>query len=521
MAQFVFIKKFFFWLVYSVALVLIVAFLFFPKDFNLAKQFVIGIVDRSPASNHVPEIRELRIGLITYPSVIEPTSLDSSVRNVALQIYEPLVRLGPYFSVEPGLAMAWGRISPTVWRIELRPDAVFHNNHPFTVDDVISSFNRAAHYKTSDLKSSLSGLTLQAKGKHQLEITTQKPDPSLLQKISQILILPTEHEKKTTFAPVGTGSYKFTSAKQGTHFLFDAYAGYWGVKPDFQKLKMVFLAKRDDREKALLEGDVDLAIGVPPESVEKLTAEKLRIDVRPSLEVNFLTFRAASSVFTNTRLREAVAIALDKEKFVDFALGYATPSNQYVSSGVFGYHLDLDPGVYSQKRASEIVRDISGFDLIPVKILFTKGLEIAGDYVKTQLRSVGFDPTVSYVAWNDFPKEFEKGQYDISFFGWKSELGSVADFYQQAVHTPDVKSGYGLSNMGKFSDSEIDRLIEEAGEEFDDMKRLAIYRDIMKKLLKNYAYGVPLFEPAALYASRPELRFVPRADGNIVAQDIH
>ena len=192
-----------------------------------------------------------------------------------------------------------------------------------------------------------------------------------------------------------------------------------------------------------------------------------------------------------------------------------------MSSGVFGYHLGIAPVTHDAKRAQDIVREISGFDLVPVKLLFTKGLETAGDYVKTQLRSVGFDPTVSYVAWSDFQKEFAKGAYDVAFFGWKSELGSVSDFYEQAVHTPDSAKGYGFSNVGKFSDPEIDRLIEEAAEEFDDTKRLALYRNIMEKLLKNYAYGVPLFEPAALYASRFGLQFIPRADGYILAQDIH
>ena len=176
------IKKLFFSLAYSVALAVIVAFLFFPKDWHAAKELLSGILYQTSVEK--ADMAELKIGLITYPTAIEPTSLDPSVRNVALQIYEPLVKLGPYFQIQPGLALAWGRVSPTVWRIELRPDVVFHNKHPFTVDDVISSFNRAANYPASELKATASGLTLEAKGKRVLEITTRKPDP-FCSKISQ------------------------------------------------------------------------------------------------------------------------------------------------------------------------------------------------------------------------------------------------------------------------------------------------------------------------------------------------
>ncbi len=507
------IKKILLASAYSVALGVVVAFLFFPKEFDAGKEFASQFLGLSDAGDAVLEERELRIGLVSFPEVIEPTSLDVSVRSLALQMYEPLVRTNAYFGIQPSLAISWGRVSPTIWKFELRPNVMFHDNSPLTIDDVIGSFQRAAAFKNSDLKATVKGMSIEPKGKMSFEIRTEYPDPQLLEKISTVLILPQQHEKKTTFAPVGTGPYTFLALKQQSHFSFQAFASYWGNKPAFKKLKISFYPRRDDREKALLNRDVDVVSGVPPESIAKLQGDGLRIDVRSSLEVNYLVFNQGG-VLKDAGLRQAVSLVLDSKTFVDLALGYADASSQYVSSGVLGFNTTIPARVFDAKRAAKLVKTVSGFDLIPLSVSFVKGQEVIGNYLQTQLQSIGFDPVMVYRTLDEFRENYEKGESDLYFFGWKSDLGSAADFYAQAVHAK------GTYNLGKFSDASIDALIDLGLREFDLKKRQEIYQQIMKKLVESGAYGVPLFESKVIYASLPQLLFIPRADGFILAHDI-
>ena len=44
----------------------------------------------------------------------------------------------------PALATKWTQTSPTVWRFDLRQGVKFHDGTPFTADDVIFTFKRAA-----------------------------------------------------------------------------------------------------------------------------------------------------------------------------------------------------------------------------------------------------------------------------------------------------------------------------------------------------------------------------------------
>lgn len=461
----------------------------------------------------------LAIALVKDPQSMEPTSLDSTIRTLALQVYEPLVRTDRFLKIEPALARAWGRTAPDVWEFQLRDGISFHNNKILTVDDVMASFRRAENFGNSDLKGLLSGITLVPKNGYTFEIHTLAPDPLLLQKISAVLIFPKDYELKTSFAPIGTGSYLFSGAQRG-EYSFTAFPSYWGVAPTYPTATFSFYPDKNERAKALQSGSVDIVQNVPPEQIKSLKQNNFHIDVVPSLEVNFLLFNM-KGVFKTKALRQAASLAIDHSTFEKYAGGYVTAVNQFVSSGVFGYNPQIPPAEFNIQKATDIVKAYSEFDLVPIKLSFVKGLETAGDYVAGQLRTIGFDPTVTYVSWSDFRSNLAADDSDLFFFGWKSDLGSASDFYLNAVHSRNDAKNLGQFNAGKYANTVVDNLIDLSVQTFDNAKRLSMYQQVMKILIQDHLYGVPLFESQTLYASKTSIKFEPRIDGYIIANQIY
>ncbi len=76
---------------------------------------------------------------------MDPHSLNEITQlGFTHNVYEPLVARDAQLKPAPALATSWKQTAPTVWRFELRRGVTFHDGTPFTADDVVFSFQRAA-----------------------------------------------------------------------------------------------------------------------------------------------------------------------------------------------------------------------------------------------------------------------------------------------------------------------------------------------------------------------------------------
>ena len=130
----------------------------------------------------------------------------------------------------PALALSWKPLSDTVWEFKLRPDVKFQDGSPFTADDVVFTFERAA--KVPNSPSPFTAITRQVTQLEivdplTLRITTGAPAPLLPLDLSNLPIL--SHTAAAGGAPegrttdelnrgeglVGTGPFKFVDWKRG------------------------------------------------------------------------------------------------------------------------------------------------------------------------------------------------------------------------------------------------------------------------------------------------------------------
>ena len=94
-------------------------------------------------------------------------------------VYEGLTARDKDLKIIPALAESWETVSPTKWRFHLRKGVKFHNNNPFTADDVLFSADRV-RAKGSNL---LSNVPADAKftkvDDYTVDVTLDSPNPIL------------------------------------------------------------------------------------------------------------------------------------------------------------------------------------------------------------------------------------------------------------------------------------------------------------------------------------------------------
>lgn len=503
------IGKIIFYLILFAVLGFLLVQLFFQTEFDeFKKQYF-----HSAAQEEAEDDKSLTIVYSFSVGFLEPTLYDSVTRTRTLNVYESLVSTDRNLKAQPGLALSWGRINDETWEFKLRPNVVFHNGSSFDADDVTASFSRAMTHKESGLKDILNTIDSVKKiDDLTVHIVTKEPDPILVSRAAIVLIFPSEMEKFTE--PIGTSAYRFVSHTE-TEFLITRFSDYWGKKPYYQNVFIKTIPNRFDRLDAIKSGQIDILANVPPTFAEELEVQQsVTVTSLPSLEVNFLIFNYESDLLGDERIRQAISLAFDKDAFVDISNGYATPSNQFVSNGIFGFNPDIEKNRQDIDKAKQLIRQYDPFKKPSVTIDMTQGTQAIGAYLKQQLNEVGLSAKINYVPFEELRNKIFNKESEMYYLGWRSEIGDVSGFYENVVYSK------GRFNGGNFENKKVDQLVRLSIKNLDEQKRLEQFQEIMKIILEEEMIGVPLFETDVLYGVKVGTSFYPRLDGYILASEI-
>ncbi len=480
--------------------------LFFEKQ---ADQLMTSFFSESDSESK-SELDKLSVIYYDEVDTLEPSYTDPALWKRLINIYDPLVRLDRDLKIKPALALSWGLIDETTWKFKLRPDVKFHDGSDFTVDDVIASFERA---KSFDRFKSLEKLI--KIDDYSFTVKTKQPDPLLLQTLARIFIIPAEKKDRTMLLDdaIGTGPYTLLSWEKGKKMILQRSGSYWGDRPKFKKVEIIYEPDKSRRVSMFVNGEVDLLDFVPYDAASFVEKRGFQIEQIPSLQVEFLLFNF-NSEFAKQKINRRVVSLLIDDDYLDEAFGdYVRKVNQFVSNGTFGFNPEIGDHEYDFEKAKNLIAD-NGLEGQLVQIHLPLGMEFLGEYLREQLTSAGLSPIVSYLENDRLIKSMTDLKADVYFLGFRADTGDSADFLDVLVHSE------GNFNLTKYSNPEIDELIEAGDVEMDVGKRLALLQKTLKILTEDEVLGVPLIEYETLYSFNKKINLVPRIDGFIYFDEL-
>ena len=214
--------------------------------------------------------------------------------NINALVYEFLVTRDKKLGLVPGLAESWTQVNPTTWRFKLRPGVKFHDGTPFTADDVVFSYQRAAA-DTSQLRAYSNAAGVPKKiDDLTVEFTTNGPNPIELEHTATINIMSkawcekNKCQKPQNFAAKedmitareanGTGPYSLVSRQPDVKTVLKKNPNWWGIKAgqfDGNVDDVIYTPIVSDatRVAALISGEVDLVNDPPPQDVPQAFAD--------------------------------------------------------------------------------------------------------------------------------------------------------------------------------------------------------------------------------------------------------
>ncbi len=479
---------------------------------------------------------ELRIGLQEDPDKLDPTLARTFVgRIVFASLCDKLVDITPSLDYVPQLATSWtlsddGR----VLSFELRPNVVFHDGTPMDAAAVVASLERHRTMKGSNRASEIRPVQkVEATGPLSVRLELDQPFAPLLAQLSDragMILSPkavAEAEaagREFAQAPVCAGPFRFKERVAQDRIVLERFAGYWDKdKIHFDRVTFLPIPDQSVRLANLQSGDLDLIERVAPQDLDTVRKDpRLELATIGSLGYQGITFnlgngpRAQTPIGQKRELREAFELAIDRRILVDVAFqGAHLVGNQPVSPQNPFYAADLPVPQRDLARARALVQ-ATGLGRVPVELMIPNNPEArrVGEIIQAMTGEAGFDVKLLAIEFAAALDRQTKGDFEAFLIGWSGRTDPDGNIH---VFT-ETK---GALNDGKYSDPEVDRLLNEARRVSDPERRKALYAEAMRIFVGRDRPRIYLYHPNWLYAHRKEVRgFTPYPDGLVRLQGV-
>jgi peptide/nickel transport system substrate-binding protein len=443
------------------------------------------------------------------PSLSLLGKVDRNSEILAAQITDSLLQYDERMRLRPRLAESWELSEDRrTMTFTLRGAVRWHDGRPVTAADVVFSVEqvrdpRVENRSYGPLFRDL--VSIDAVDERTVRVRFSQTGPDTLE-AWRLPIIP-RHRAEPGDAlltgefsrhPIGCGPFRFVRFVSDEEIVLEANDDYWDGRPRIDRL--VFRIYPDQRTgfQALLGGDLDIMSVAPDlwrEAQQSRAAERLDHFAYYRLNVWQVGWNQDGSnpFFTDPRVRRAMLLALDREKFIDGILhGLARPA-------VTTYHPDLvwtDPAIeplrYDPDEARRLLEQAGWSDADGDGVReragrpfhFTLMILASTQPVNDQMAvwqqqrwaEIGIEARIEKLEWRQFRERRAAHAFEAAMAAF-SFTPSPDQF--ELYHSSAREGGY---NHVGFSDPEVDRLLERGRTEWDPDERRRIYYRLQARL---------------------------------------
>ncbi|WP_454658711.1 ABC transporter substrate-binding protein [Bosea beijingensis] len=451
--------------------------------------------------------------------VNEPSSLDPQVQwnpdsyYVYRNIFDNLVTRDDKGEIVPQVATSWKYLSDNEIEFELRSDIAFHDGSKLTADDVVFSVKRITDrsFGSPQLGQFDKITDAVALSPTKVKLTTSGAYPALLAQLVKLSIVPkavVEAVGKDAFnlKPVGSGPYKFENWQRGVAVTLSRNDAYWGTKGPFPSV--IFRAVPDSATRLanLQAGTSDLGVTLDSDQAAQLkTAAKAKPLTGLTERVAYLRLNTTKPPFDNVKVRQAAALAIDKEGLVEGLLGgFDKPVGQLLTPAIFGWVDGMPAAKYDLAKAKALVAEAGPAAKAEIELstapVFDQRIVQA---VQQQLGEAGLNVKIAMSDMASYLKRAQagpEGTSTLSFGRWSCACQDADGVLFPLLHKSSGWSAY--------RNPKTDGLLEEARQTLDKGKRLAAYKQVHEIVAADVPV-IPLYQAVVIYGATKNLNFTP------------
>jgi len=446
----------------------------------------------------------LHLSASSNPARLNPLiATDSASSSIAGFMFNALVKYDESGQKIIGdLAESYRFITPTLIEFKLRRGVKWHDGKAFSADDVLFTYELIKSPKTITPYASDFRVIKDVRviDDYTVRVSYEKPYFKALE-VWMMGIVPRHvlaNEKDIMSSsfnthPIGTGPYILKQLEFSKQIVLEANPAYFEHKPKIDKIVFHVIADPMTRFLMLKSGQIDVD-GLEPMQYERQLDKGFKQSFAtlelPSHSYTYLGFNLRLKKFQDPRVREALSLAIDRQKLIDILfLKHGKICTGPFLPGSKGFNDTLKAPNQNLARAKALLRS-AGYDAahpLEFEIATSNSNAIrpyAAEILQQQLLDVGVKVTLRVMEWQAFlntvvvPRKF-----DTVLLGWALSL--TPDPYALWHSDSDVPGGF---NLVGYHSRTTDALIEKMEGSTDPEKIAALQRQIFASIVGDNPY---------------------------------
>jgi len=466
----------------------------------------------------------LRIGLQEDPDVLDPHKARTFVGRIVFKgLCDKLLDITPELKIIPRLATEWSfSADGLTLTMKLRTDAKFHDGESFDAAAAKANLERAMTLPDSLRKSELASVeSVSVVDANTIALKLKRQDATLLAQLTDragMMLSPKSLGPDITAKPICSGPYQFVERVQNDRIVLDKFKGHWeAANYHFDRVIYRSIPDTTVRLANLRAGELDMLERLAPTDVKSAQGDKaLKVASMPNLGYQGITINTGHGEAANQpmgkdkRVRQALSLAIDRkvlsqvvfEGLYEPMIQPFNPGNQYLSAAYPVPERDV-------AKAKALLKE-AGLSKVTVELFVTNNPVDAqlGQVIQAMAQEAGIDVQLRSTEFASQLRDQQQGKFQMSRIGWSGRINPDGNLHQFVTTK-------GNQNDGRYSNAEVDRLLDEARTIYDVGERKKRY-DAAQKMLQDELPIVYLYNQTVFFALRSNISgFVINPDGMI------
>ena len=309
---------------------------------------------------------------------------------------------------------------------------------------------------------------------------------------------------------IGTGPFIFKEWRTGDRILLTKNPNYWqkGL-PKVDQLVFRFITDPAARLAQLRSGQIDFTTNLAPDQIKEIESDPNLVAIpRPSFNVGYLALNPTYKPFGDVRVRQAIALAINKQQIVPSFWGKLGESSPHFTPPVLKWaeSNQITDYEYNPQKAKQLLTQAgypNGFNLelwyMPVSRPYFPTPKPIAEAFAADLSAVGIRVQLKTKDWAAYLADRQKSPgYQAFMLGWSGDYGDPDNFYY-----PHFGPG-STADLGGWKNNQIIQLLEQGRATADQAARAKIYAQI-DDILHKEIVRLPIVHSQPLLAKRKNI----------------